>query len=89
MARAYPAFIVILSLFSVGCEDANVGMALQAGADAIRAVLDDEDVRRLAVGVAPQSDRKHKVAPPANRYAKRLGRLTRGHRTTEGHEFDF
>jgi putative metalloprotease len=66
MARAYLALIVILSLFSVGCEDTDVGMALQTGADAVRAVtLDDEDVQRLAVEVAQQSDRKHEVAPPA------------------------
>ena len=37
-------------LFSVGCEDTEVGMALQAGADAVRAVtLDDDAVHSLAV----------------------------------------
>ena len=90
MARAYLALIFILSFSSVGCEDTDVGMALQAGADAVRAVtLDDEDVQRLAVEVAQQSDRKHEVAPPDNPHAKRLERLAGSHRKIEGHEFDF
>lgn len=90
MARAYLALIVILSLFSGGCEDTDVGMALQAGADVVRAVtLDDEDVQRLAVEVAQQSDRKHEVAPPGDPYAKRLERLTASHRMIDGREFDF
>ena len=90
MVRAYLALIVILSLFSVGCEDTDVGMALQAGADAVRAVtLDDEDIQRLSVEVARQSDRKHEVAPPDNPHAKRLESLTGGHRKIDGHEFDF
>jgi metalloprotease len=90
MARAYLALIVILNLFSVGCEDTDVGMALKAGADAVRAVtLDDEDVQRLAVEVAQQSDRKHEVAPPDNPHAKRLEKLTGGHGKIDGHEFDF
>jgi putative metalloprotease len=90
MARAYLALIVILNLFSVGCEDTDVGMALQAGADALRVVtLDDEDVQRLAGKVAQQSDWQHEVAPPDNPYAKRLEKLTGGHRMIGGHEFDF
>jgi putative metalloprotease len=90
MARAYLALIVILSFFSVGCEDTDVGMALQAGADAVRAVtLDDEDVQRLADEVAQQSHRKQEVAPPENPHAKRLARLGGGHRKIGGHEFDF
>ena len=90
MARAYLAIIVILSLFSVGCEDTDVGTALQAGADAVRAVtLDDDDVQRMAVEVAQQTDRKHKVAPPDNPHAKRLEELTGSHRIIDGREFDF
>ncbi|MDX9787663.1 MAG: hypothetical protein RBT11_12840 [Desulfobacterales bacterium] len=50
--------------------------------------LDDEDVQRLAVEVAQQSDRTHEVAPPDNPHAKRLERLTGGHRKIDGHEFD-
>jgi len=90
MSRAYLALIVILSLFSVGCGDTDVGMVLQAAVDAVRAVtLDDEDVQRLAAEVAQQSDRKHEVAPPDNPHAKRLARLTDGRRKIDGHEFDF
>jgi putative metalloprotease len=90
MARAYLALIVIMSLFSVGCGDTDVGMALRAAVDAVRAVtLDDEDVQRLAVEVAQQSDRKHEVALPDNPQAKRLARLTDGRRKIDGHEFDF
>lgn len=37
MTRAYLALMVVLSLFAAGCEDTDVGMALQAGADAVRA----------------------------------------------------
>ncbi len=90
MTRKFFSLIVILCLYTTGCEDTDVGMALQAGADAVRAMtLDDKDVQRLAVEVAQQSDRKHDVAPPGDPYAKRLERLTAGHRKTDGHEFDF
>jgi putative metalloprotease len=90
MTRACLALIVILSLFSFGCEDTDVGMALQAGADAVRAVtLDDEGVHRLAVEVATRSDREHSLAPPDNPHAKRLERLTGGQNKIDGYEFDF
>jgi putative metalloprotease len=90
MTGAGFVLIVILSLFSVGCEDTDVGMAIQAGADAVRAVtLDDEDVQRLAVEVASRADREHTVASPDNPYAKRLERLTGGQNKIDGYEFDF
>ena len=90
MIQPYLALIIILSLFSAGCEDTDVGMALQAGADAYRAAtLDDEDIQRLSAAVAQQSDRKHEVASPDNPYAKRLERLTGDHGMIDGHEFDF
>jgi len=90
MTRACLALMVVLSLFAAGCEDTDVGMALQAGADAVRAVtLDDEDVRRLAAEVAARADREHAVAPPSHPHAQRLQRLTRGHTTLAGYEFDF
>lgn len=89
MTGAFFALIVILSLFSVGCEDTDVGMAIQAGADAVRAVtLDDEDVQRLAIEIASKSDREHAVAPPDNPHAKRLERLTGGQNKIDGYEFD-
>jgi hypothetical protein len=56
VSKAYLAFIVNLSLLFVGCEETDIGMATQAGIDAIRAVtLNDEQVKRLAVDVAKQS----------------------------------
>lgn len=90
MTRTCLSLVFILCLFTTGCEDTDVGMALQAGADAVRAVtLDDEDVQSLAAEVARQSDRDHDVAPRGDPYAKRLERLTAGHRKIDGHEFDF
>lgn len=90
MTRACVALIFVLSLFYAGCEGMDVDMALQAGADAARAVtLDDEDVYRLAVEVASRSDREHAVAPPDNPHAKRLERLTGGQNKIDGYEFDF
>ncbi len=90
MTRTCFSLIVILCLFTTGWEDTDVGMALQAGADAVRAVtLTDEEVQRLAVEVAQQSDRQHEVASPGNPHAKRLEKLTGGHRMIDGREFDF
>jgi len=88
--RACFALIIILSIFSVGCEDTDVGMALQAGTDAVRAVtLSDEDVHRLAADVASRSDQEHVVAHFDNPHAKRLERLTARHKVIDGYEFDF
>jgi putative metalloprotease len=90
MTRACFAIIVVLSLFSAGCEGTDVDMVLQAGADAVRAAtLDDEGVHRLAGEIASRSDREHTVAPPDNPHAKRLARLTGGPSQIDGYEFDF
>jgi putative metalloprotease len=65
-------------------------MALQAGADAVRAVtLDDEVVRRLSAEAVRQSDSEHAAAPPGHPYTRRLERLTGGHTRVNGQEFDF
>jgi putative metalloprotease len=88
--RLLIAAFAILCLFLTGCEETDVGMAIQAGADAVRAAtLNDEDVKRLAVKIAEASDRKHVVAPPGTPYAERLRRLTVGLGNYEDHEFDF
>ncbi|WP_373500304.1 M48 family metalloprotease [Desulfococcus sp.] len=72
-----------------GCEETDVGMAIQAGADALRAAtLKDEDVKRLAVEVARQSDLKHSVAPPDHPHARRLHRLIGGGEEYGGHGFN-
>jgi metalloprotease len=60
MVRVYLAFIVILSLFSVGCEDTDVGMALEAGADAVRKAIASQqnevgDIARSAIGALTEN----------------------------------
>jgi hypothetical protein len=74
MGKTVLCFSLILFLLTAGCEDTDIGLATQAGMDAVRAVsLDDAEVRRTAVALAQQFDLKHTVAPSANPYAKRLG----------------
>jgi hypothetical protein len=74
MGKTVLCFSLILFLLTAGCEDTDIGLATQAGIDAVRAVsLDDAEVRRTAVALAQQFDLKHTVAPSANPYAKRLG----------------
>ena len=59
-----------------GCAETDVGMAVEAGKDAVRAAtLTDEEVQRLTVQVARKADQKHAVAPADNPYARRLERL--------------
>jgi putative metalloprotease len=90
MKKAIFTLIVILGLFSLGCEDTDIGVATQAGIEAIRAAtLNDEEVKLLAIALAEQSDLKHTLAPPDNFYARRLQRLTEGYDTFDGHAFDF
>jgi putative metalloprotease len=90
MNKALLTFTAILCLFFVGCEDTDIGMATQAGIDAVKAVtLDDEELKRLAVDVSEQSDLKHAVASPDNPYARRLQRLTNGHGKFDGHDFNY
>ncbi|MCF8079939.1 MAG: M48 family metallopeptidase [Desulfobacterales bacterium] len=80
----------IFCLLLVGCEDTDIGMATQAGVDALRAAtLDDQDVRRLSLAVSRQSDQTHTVAPPQNPYARRLKRLTESHQDASGNPFNF
>lgn len=60
MIRVYLALIVILSLFSVGYEDTDVGMALQAGADAVRKAIASRqnevgDIARSAIGALTEN----------------------------------
>lgn len=76
MKQTLLTVLVILGLFIAGCEDTDVGMAIEAGKDAVQAAtLKDEDVQRLALAVSRKSDRQHKVAPADNPYAQRLKRL--------------
>jgi putative metalloprotease len=90
MRQALPLLALILGLLLAGCEDTDIGLATQAGIEAVKAVtLDDEDVQRLAAAVSAQYDRKHTLAPPDNPYAQRLQRLTAPYAEYAGHAFDF
>lgn len=76
--------ISLLCMLVCGCEETDVGMAIQAGEDALRAAtLRDEDVQRLGAEVAREWDRKHPVAPPDHPHARRLHRLV-GSRDEQG-----
>ena len=80
----------LLGLVMAGCEDTDVGLAIEAGKDAVQAAtLTDEQIQRLAVAVARRSDREHTVAPPDNPYAQRLARLVGRESANAGESFDF
>lgn len=65
-------FIFLLS----GCENTDVVTAVDAGRDAVKAItLSDNDVHEIALKAALASDKKHRVAPANNMYAKRLNGL--------------
>ena len=82
--------VVLLGLFMAGCEDTDVGMAIEAGKDAFEAVtLTDEEMKRLALAVARRSDREHTVAPADNPYAQRLARLVGREAEYDGYTFDY
>ncbi len=60
MKKALITVLALLGLVLYGCEDTDVGMAIEAGRDAVQAAtLTDEEVQRLAVAVARKSDRAH------------------------------
>jgi metalloprotease len=90
MSKRALSVFMILCLFLAGCEGADIGMAIQAGVDAIRAAtIDDKDVELLARELSRQSDLRHTVAPPENDYSKRLQKLTENHHRTPNHEFNY
>jgi putative metalloprotease len=69
--------ILCFSLLS-GCENTDVMTAADAGLDAVKALtLSDKDVREIAVKSAQYADKKQTMAPPENRYARRLNGLVR------------
>lgn len=85
--------IVIISsllLFMSGCEETDVGLAIDAGADAVRAAtLSDEEVQRVARLVARKTDQSHRVAPPGDPYERRLQRLIGGDVALDGYDFNY
>jgi len=63
-------------LFLSGCENTDVMTATDAGIDAVKAItLSDKDVLAFASKSADLSDRKNRLAPPDEKYSKRLDRL--------------
>ena len=71
------AIMFCFSLLS-GCENTDVMTAADAGLDAVKALtLSDKDVREIAVKSAQYSDKKQTMAPPENKYARRLNGLVR------------
>lgn len=90
MNRELSSILFILCLFITGCEDMDAGLAIQAGADVIKAAtLDDDEVKRLAKEVAKQSDAEHSVAPADNPYAQRLHRLVGSNDDYDGNAFNY
>jgi len=82
--------LLTLSLVLTGCEDTDVGMAIEAGKDAIQAAtLTDGEVHRLALAVSRKSDGKHTIAAADNPYAKRLGRLVGPGDEQDGYTFNY
>jgi putative metalloprotease len=68
----------------------DADLAIQAGADAIKAaILDDDEVKRLSKEVARQSDAGHSVAPADHPYAQRLHRIVGGNDEYDGDTFTF
>jgi metalloprotease len=80
-------FIIALSsclLLLSGCENTDIQTAADAGIDALKALtLSDKDVQEIASQSARLSDDKHILAPPENKYAKRLDQLV-GHNLKDG-----
>jgi len=59
--------------FVAGCENTDVLTATDAGIDAVKAItLSDKDVLAIASKSADLSDRKNRLAPPDDKYSRRL-----------------
>ena len=59
-----------------GCDNTDVMTATDAGMDAVKALtLSDHDVLEIASKSADLSDKKNRIAPPDDKYSKRLNRL--------------
>ncbi len=90
MRKTHLPVLIFLLLLMTGCEDTDIGMAIEAGKDAVQAAtLSDEDVQRLALAVARKSDQKHSVAPAQNPYARRLQRLVGSKSSHDGLDFNY
>ena len=82
--------VVLLLLFSFGCEDTNLLILTSAGVDAVNAItLSDEDVRTIAAGAAAVIDGENRLAPPGSIYSRRLQGLVARHQKRDGFDFDY
>ena len=82
--------VLVFSLFLGACEETNIDLAAQAGADAIKAVtLSDREIKALAEAASRESDARHTVAGPGNPYAVRLQRIAGSYYESDGFRFDF
>lgn len=74
----------------VGCEDTDLRTAADAGMDAIKALtLSDAQLQEIASQSAAYSDKKHTLATPENRYAKRLALLVDQHFRDDNVRFNY
>jgi putative metalloprotease len=76
-------YFIITSSFCLlllsGCGNTDVQTAADAGMDALKALtLSEKDVQEIASRSARLSDEKHTMAPPDNKYAKRIINLVGG-----------
>nr|CBX29384.1 Uncharacterized metalloprotease yggG [uncultured Desulfobacterium sp.] len=76
MKYLFITFYFCLLLLS-GCENANLQTVTNAGIDAVKGALTitDKDVQEIASQAAQYSDKKHSLATPESKYAKRLNKL--------------
>lgn len=79
-----------VSLGLNGCEDTDIALVTEAGIDAIQAVtLSDEAVQAMARKSSTYADSQHRIAPPADTYAKRLKRLVGEHQNEGTIDFNY
>ena len=68
----------------------DLGGALKSGASAARGMsLGDDEVRRMADQACQWSDQHNTIAPPSDKYARRLKKLTAGLSSEDGIRLDF
>ena len=73
---SYFAIWICFFFLLTGCENTDVTTAVDAGRDAVKAItLSDQGVHDIAAKSAQLADKQHVVAPPNNKYAKRLNGL--------------
>jgi putative metalloprotease len=90
MKMAMLSITALLVMFIAACEDTDIGMAIEAGKDAVQAAtLTDEEVKRMAIAVARKSDQENTVAPADSPYAQRLARLVGRGSEYDGYTFNF